>query len=255
MKTERLNLLTQYVQKKGAVTITEICEQFDVSVNTARRDIAALISKGEFKKVYGGIAVEDVTSSPYIQRKSLHISEKQSIGQLASTLVENNMVVFLDSGTTTPCILEYLAAKENITIVTYSLPVLCEAAKYPSLCVIALGGLFDHVTQSFSSQAIASELSQLNIHLAFISATCISIKYGLSNYSYQEAVTKQIVTNCCSKVILLADHSKFGLVAVRSFFPFEKLTGLVTDCLPPQEFLRVIEENQIKLLYPGSSDS
>ena len=52
-------------------------------------------------------------------------------------------------------------------------------------------------------------------------------------------------------MILMADHSKFGLVGVRSFFPFERLSGIVTDECPPDEFLPVIQKNHIRLLYPG----
>lgn len=251
MKIERLNLLEQYVQEKGVAAITDIAEHFNTSTNTTRRDIAALIQRGGFKKVYGGIAVEETTATPYFQRRTEHLSEKQTIGKLASTMVDDNMVVFLDSGSTTPHILEGLAKKKNITIITYSLSVLYEAAKYPSLNIIGLGGLFDHSTQSFSGHMVLSELSRLNIHIVFISATCVSVQHGLSNYSFQEAEIKQCVTNCCSHVVLMADYSKFGLVGVRSFFPLNKLSGIVTDRCPPKEFMSVINENHIRLLYPG----
>ena len=252
MRIERLRLLEQYVQDKGSATIADISENFHISTNTTRRDIAILIGKGGFKKVYGGIAVEEeLSAAPYTQRKSVHFQEKQSIGSLAATLVEDNTVIFLDSGSTTPHILESLSFKQNITVITYSLSVLCEAAKYPSLNIIGLGGFFNHSTQSFSGHTVIDELSQLNIHTIFISATCVSVHHGLSNYSFQEAEIKQSVTRSCSQVILMADHSKFGLVGVRSFFPFERLSGIVTDECPPDEFLPVIQKNHIRLLYPG----
>ena len=136
MRIERLKLLEQYVQEKGVATITDISEHFNTSTNTARRDIAALIHQGGFKKVYGGISVEESTATPYIQRKTEHLHEKQLIGKLASTLVDDNTVVFLDSGSTTPHVLEGLSQKKNITVITYSLSVLCEAAKYPLLNII-----------------------------------------------------------------------------------------------------------------------
>lgn len=251
MRIERLKLLEQYVQEKGVATISDISEYFNTSTNTARRDIAALIHQGGFKKVYGGISVEKSTASPYIQRKTEHLPEKQIIGNLASTLVDDNTVVFLDSGSTTPHVLNGLSQKKNITVITYSLSVLWEAAKYPLLNIIGLGGLFNHSTQSFSGHTVLDELSRLNIHTVFISATCVSVQHGLSNYSFQEAEVKQCVVNCCPRVILLADSSKFGLVGVRSFFPLNQLSGIVTNCCPPDEFLSVIRENNIQLLYPG----
>lgn len=254
MRIDRLNLLDQYVQEKGSATIYEIADHFNISVNTARRDISSLISKGKFQKVYGGVSILENAAPSYAQRNTEHLEEKKQIGQLAATLADNNMVIFLDSGSTTPYTLEYLAQKENITVVTYSLSVLWEAAQYPSLRVIALGGLFNHKTASFSGAQALDELSHINIHMAFLAATSVSLQYGLSNYSYNEAEIKQQVAKYCSRVVLLADHSKFGHIAVKSFFPFEKLSGVVTDRCPPPEFMKVIQERKITLLYPGFSN-
>ena len=253
MRVERLKLLEEYIREKEVATTTDIANHFQTSINTTRRDIISLIEKGGYKKVYGGIAVQEpeAEAAPFVQRKSVNLQEKQSIGALAATLVNDNMVVFLDSGSTTPHILEGLSLKKNITIVSYSLSVLHEAAKYPSLNIIGLGGFFNHKTQSFSGHNVTDELSHLNIHIVFMSATCVSVQYGLSNFSFQEAEIKQSVVKYCSNIVLLADHSKFGLVGIRSYLPLKALSGIVTDQCPPAEFLPVIRENNINLLYPN----
>lgn len=251
MKVERIRLLEEYIRSKGMASIPEITKEFNISINTARRDITALLSNKQFKKVHGGVSVVDLDAPPYAQRRDLDLSQKQAIGLLAAQLVSDNMVIFLDSGSTTPHILAGLKHKSNITVITYSLSVLIEACKYPHLSIIGLGGIFNHKTASFSGHTILEEITQLNIQLAFMSATAVSLQYGLSNYSYQEAEIKMVVAKNSSRIILVADHSKFGHAAVRSFLPFSQLQGIVTDMLPPKEFISAIEDNHIQLIYPG----
>ena len=157
MRLDRLNEMEQYVLDQGTSSLEELCQHFDVSMNTVRRDLADLVQRGRLKKVYGGVSAESRTPSviPMSERASRNGSNKQIIGKLAASLVQDNMSIFLDSGSTTMRILPYLADKQNVTVITHSLMALYEAAKYPSLHVIALGGM--------TSQRMR-RLNGLNIH-------------------------------------------------------------------------------------------
>jgi DeoR family myo-inositol catabolism operon transcriptional repressor len=46
-------------------------------------------------------------------------------------------------------LLPYIAEKKNITVISHSLTALYEASKYPSLGVIALGGIYNRTSSSF----------------------------------------------------------------------------------------------------------
>lgn len=113
-------------------------------------------------KVYGGVSAGNRSPSviPISERSMRNDRAKQAIGRLAATLVQDNMSIFLDSGSTTMRILPYLADKQNVTVITHSLMALYEAAKYPSLHVIALGGMYNWVTSSFVGANTLDELSK-----------------------------------------------------------------------------------------------
>ena len=82
-------------------------------------------------------------------RSSLNPADKSLIGRMAAEEVADGDTIFIDSGTTTLCLLRYLVAKNRITIITHSLGALSEAAKYENMNIISLGGIYSPTTDSF----------------------------------------------------------------------------------------------------------
>ena len=56
MRAERLNAMEQYILGKETVSLEELSTQFSVSMNTIRRDVMELLSRGNIRKVYGGVS-------------------------------------------------------------------------------------------------------------------------------------------------------------------------------------------------------
>ena len=143
MKVSRLNSIEQYVISHETVSIDELCEVFGVSKNTIRRDLNELEMRGHITKVYGGVtATVPAGAVPAPIRSGLNQIDKSLIGRLAAEEVMDGDTIFIDSGTTTLCLLRFLVAKKRITIITHSLGALSEAAKYDNLNIISLGGIY-----------------------------------------------------------------------------------------------------------------
>lgn len=251
MRLDRLNAMEQYVLEKGTASLEDLAQKFEVSTNTVRRDLIDLLKRGKMTKVYGGVsAINGQAPVPISVRTMKNNQSKQIIGQMASTLVTDNMSIFLDSGSTTACILPYLAAKSNVTVITHSLTALYEAAKYPDLRVIALGGLYNAATSSYVGVSTLEALSRMTIDLVFIAATGVSIESGLTNTTFFEVEIKRSVTSLNKRVVLMADHTKFDHNALLSFCKFSDLAAVVTDVAPSERYLENIAQNNIQLLCP-----
>lgn len=255
MRSERLNTMEQYILGKENVSLEELSVQFNLSMNTVRRDIAELLSRGNIRKVYGGVS-SNLLNRPisFSIRERKNSAAKQLIGQLASRMVTDSASIFLDSGSTTPNLLRHLGERNSVTVITHSLTALYEASTLPNLNIIALGGVYAPVTSSFTGISTLDSLSRLSIETIFISATGVTIENGLTNNTYLEAEIKRNVVQRGSRVVLMADQSKFGHSAVISFCSFEQLYAIVTDSLPPKEYLDAIERYHIKLICPGHED-
>ncbi len=130
MKVSRLNSIEQYVISRETVSIDELCEVFGVSKNTIRRDLNELEQRGHITKVYGGVTATVPSGAvPTPIRSGLNQIDKSLIGRLAAEEVADGDTIFIDSGTTTLCLLRFLVAKKRITIITHSLGALSEASK------------------------------------------------------------------------------------------------------------------------------
>ena len=259
MRIDRLNMIEQYVIQYGTASLEDLAAHFGVSMNTIRRDVKQLLDRGALEKVYGGVAVKTELHShellPMSIRANKNSGAKQEIGRLAATLVQDNTSIFLDSGSTTPMLLPHLAQRSGITVITHSLSALYEAAKYPNLNIIALGGQFNPSTASYVGVSTIEALSHMRIDMIFLAATGVSLENGLTNSTYLEAEIKRNVVRRGSQVVLMADQSKFDHAAFITFCEFRQLSCLVTDQAPAQAYLAAMEAHGIRLLCPDTEDN
>lgn len=255
MRAERLNSMEQYILGKENVSLEELSIQFKISMNTVRRDVAELLSRGNIRKVYGGVSSK-LLNRPvgFSVREQKNSEAKEAIGQLAARLVTSGSSIFLDSGSTTPKLLRHLGETNGVTVITHSLTALYEASTFPNLNIIALGGIYTPMTSSFTGISTLDALSHLSIQTIFISATGVTIENGLTNTTYMEAEIKRSVVQRGNRVVLMADQSKFDYSAVISFCSFEQLYAVVTDKLPPQKYLEVMGRYGIRLICPGHEE-
>lgn len=253
VRVNRLDAMEQYIIDCGAVSLEDIAQEFNISTNTVRRDIQELLSrKNSIKKVYGGVAANAEFPQPYTSRAADHGKGKEEIGRLAAAFVEDGDAIYLDSGTTTPCMVKHLKNHRNITVLTNNLAVMTECALYPNITLITLGGVFDIHTSSFMGSIPLEALSRFTVKTVFLAATGVSICAGLTNSTYMEAEMKRAVSKVGERCILLADESKFGQAAAVKFYSFNDLYAIVTDSPPAQTYFEISEKFGIQLIYPGA---
>ena len=113
MKITRIQKIRDLLTEKNSISIPELCEQFNVSKNTIRRDIAELDKEGFIRKVYGGIMLKNVNNDkplePFTARENRNIDAKKAIARLAVSQIKEGDVVYIDSGTTTMHMVPLLA--------------------------------------------------------------------------------------------------------------------------------------------------
>ncbi len=251
MKQNRINEMVILLNQKKSISINELCNHFNVSLNTIRRDITELCNQGIASKVYGGIVLnEEKSVIPYNMRSVSNLNEKIQLARLASKFIDSNETIYVDSGTTTVNILPYISKKHNLTIISSSLNVYNEAIRFEHLNVIATGGLLYQKTNSFIGMSVIDSINSYHINKAFMAATGVCLESGANNNSYHEAEIKKSVINRCKKIILMVDHTKIDKSASILFCPLESLYAFVTDKKPPQQYIDFFKTHNIECLYP-----
>jgi DeoR family myo-inositol catabolism operon transcriptional repressor len=248
MKTHRIKNVEEYILKNESVSLDKLCDVFKVSKNTIRRDIKELLEKGKIKKIYGGVTINQKKLVPFEERNIKNHAEKKATAETASTYINDGDIIFIDSGTTTMWLIDYLKNKNNLTILTNNLGAIVSAAPYPNLNIISLGGTLKRKTNSFVGNSTSLVLKDYNISKAFMAATGISIEKGATNSSTEEYELKKLIVEKSDEIFLLVDSSKFDIISLMTYSPLENLDYIITNKNPSKKYLDFFKKNKINLL-------
>lgn len=215
---ERYRLILKYINEHGTCTVDELAEYVGTSYSTIRRDLITLDEQKMVCKVHGGVTAADITAPTdvsLIERATENATEKDYIGEYAAALIEDDSMVFLDAGTTTGAMIEYITAK-NITVVTNA-AFHARALAAKGIQTIVLGGNYKSSTDAFVGQMTVDNLKRFNFAAGFFGANGISERGQFSTPDIHEAAIKKEAFERCDKRYMLCDHTKFGKIAPITF--------------------------------------
>ena len=236
---ERQNQILQLIARLSRITINEVCETFSVSQATARRDLEALSSLGKIQRVHGGaIPVRQAIPEPPIMvRSGEQEGEKQRIGRLAASLIQDGEAVFLGSSTTVLEVAKNLRDRHDLTVLSNSLPVINILAGLPGITLVSLGGVLRKSELSFIGHITEGSLAEVHADKVFFGVRAMSLEHGLTNDYLPETLTDRAILGMGGQVIIVADYTKFGRVSTAFLAPLSAIHTLVTDSQAPPEFL------------------
>ncbi|MDD3335135.1 MAG: DeoR/GlpR family DNA-binding transcription regulator [Eubacteriales bacterium] len=249
MKENRMIDMEKYINEKSSATMEELCAHFNVSMNTVRRDVAQLLKRGTVEKVYGGVCARrnDSALTPYEIRRIDNEEAKVAIGRRAAELVRDGDIIFIDSGTTTLRMIDYLRDRQELNVITNNLEAIIHALPYPNINIIALPGQLRRKTNSFTGDDAVRSLKRYNIRLAFMAATGASMN-GVTNSSPMEYEIKNVAMQSCERSILLVGSNKFGVTGLMSYAKLGDFDTVVTDQEPPEEYVQLLQRENTELL-------
>lgn len=230
---QRQDLILERLKSEGALRVQDLATTLSVAPITVRRDLDALSQRGLIDKVHGGAALRDYAASeePTFEAKSTReLAEKEAIARAAAGLVHPGSAIALSAGTTTLALARELLAIPNLTIVTNSMRIadLLTLDTRERRTVILVGGSrtpSDALVGPIAEMVIES----LHVDRLFIGCHGVDPVAGLTTPNLAEAETNRHLVRCANQFILLADHTKWGVVGLSSFADLTDVNILVTD--------------------------
>ena len=240
---ERYRKLMEYLQENGIIKMDTLMDMFDISIETARRDLNHLEKEGLIKKIYGGATiVEKVTREPAnAERLASNINEKEAIGRKCAEFIEDGDSIMLEVGTTVLQIAKAVKEKKNLTVITNSLPVVQELIDTDFQLYI-IGGRIRHDEGAISGAVSMFEMSSFHINKAFIGAGGITLKNGISDFDIEESLVRRKIIEQSGEVFLAADSSKFGRDVLARIAPLDSVDLIITDDKIKPSLLSEFEE-------------
>lgn len=227
---ERHKLILKELKRKGSLNVLELVDITKASESTVRRDLLELDHQGLLKRVHGGAILVEKTSAaienPLSERQQLNLEEKERIGAYAGQLIEKNDMVYIDAGSTTLKLIEYITEKDATYVTNGLLQAQLLAQK--DLRVICLGGEIRGITGACVGAATLLELQRFHFNKGFFGTNGIDIEHGFTTPDNEEAMVKEIAFNCCDMNYVLCDHTKFNKLSPVHFADIEDAI-IITD--------------------------
>jgi DeoR family fructose operon transcriptional repressor len=253
---ERQSLILEQLEKEGKVEVNALAVRFSTSKETIRRDLKEMESSGLLQKTHGGaIPVEQKRSEGYelpLMARGVHkYDEKQRICKLAASLLEDGDTIFLDNSSTTIGLLRYVSKDIKITVLTNSIQIMLEAGslKNPNVTVISIGGIFNEKNYSIVGVLSRSFAQNFFPDKAIMSCRGVDETSGLTEANVQEIELKREMLTRSKQFILMADHSKFGLVGPVYLGGLEEVDCLITDTKTDPEKLKMFKPFNTRIIF------
>ena len=216
---QRHEIILNLLSEKGSITVTELKD----ILNT-------LDEQGRLTKVFGG-AVEKIngvstTELSVSQKADVNTEEKKKIAMYAARLVVPNDFIYIDAGTTTEYLIDYLEEK-NATYVTNAVTHARKLA-IAGFKVILIGGELKGLTEAVVGNQAIITIDRMNFNKGFFGTNGITEKSGFTTPDINEALVKETAFNHCHFKYILADSSKFGETSAVTFGNIGEAT-ILTD--------------------------
>ncbi len=232
----RQKQILEIIDKKNIVTLQELITIFDVSEATIRRDLTTLEEENLIYRTHGGATRKATTRSlenTLDMKKGEYIVDKQQVAKyICENFVQNGQTIYLDAGTSTYAMIEYLKDKK-LTVVTNSVYHLQKLVHH-KIHTYILGGVVKHSTHAIVGGAALEQLQKYSFDACFIGCNGIDHNFGISTADESEAILKNKALANSKHKYILADISKFGH---RKFQKFSELNDVtVISYKVPTEF-------------------
>ena len=220
----------------GSITVEQICNESGVSLATARRDLRNLEQQGRLRRNYGGaVPIEPLLyeqfrhASSYKDQIEKHTDEKRRIALAAARLISAGDTIVLTSGTTTNQVARSIPAGREVSVVTSTVNVAMELTNRPDVSVFVTGGFLRGEWISLVGPTAIQTLSGIFPDKVFIGANGVHPDHGVTAYHPDEAALNKTMVRQSREKIIVADHSKLGIVATHLICPVEEISLIITD--------------------------
>lgn len=253
LANQRHETILNLLRENGAVTASNLVKILRVSLETVRRDLKELESRGLLSRVHGGAVTRSdmKTFLDLDSRTSQFSAQKENLAQRAIEFVSEGDVIALDCGTTAIPFAECLKSRfTRLTVITYSYEIFKRLCHHAEFTVLLCSGDFDRTENAFYGKHALQMMQGLHAQKAFIFPSAISLEHGIYDFQTHLYAMQMGTIDCADQVFILADSSKFEKTGLYKLADMEKSFTYITDGEISEQLLELYLENEIKI-YTG----
>ena len=249
---ERQEEILDILNKNKSATVEELASELYVSGATIRRDLRAMEKQGLIIRSHGGAMPfkSSAEESAFSIREQANTNAKRTIANLAVRLIKNGDSVFLDSSSTVGLIIPLFNNFNYLSVITTGLRNALLLSQTNNVKIYITGGQIQNHSNSIIGTDTMDYISRIHANMTIISCTGIDLENGVTDSSIEQAKLKQQMRKNSDKVAVLCDSTKFGKTFLCKDFDFNEIDYLITEKLPPVEYIEKIASTKCKLITP-----
>lgn len=226
----RLEEIKSLLAKKNELKTHELAKYFNVSFDTARRDVLRLTTTGQAIRIHGGLMANTADEVPtYLTRSHIQSPLKNKMAQKAVPYFETGKYYFLTPSTTIAQFCNLIHGI-NAGILTNSLDNAFNLMQTTFPTVSILGGNIDKSNRFSYSPAALQLLDDIHFDATFAGSARVT-NQGIFTVDESDAFLSHKAISQSDKVIVFAEKYKFTTTTSSPFksCSLNKIDILITD--------------------------
>ncbi len=245
---ERHYEISEIINTNGKITVTEITDKYNISDESARRDLRLLEQKGLCKRTRGGaISIKQVGIKSPVDRdyQTMPIFDNyKEIVRYAISNISENDIIYLTSGSFGHIAVSFLPKDIHYTVVVNSVDIGKELRAFDNIDVYVTGGRMRQSGSMVDSFSV-SFVSNLHFDRCFMTGSGLTADFGVSNGTDETASFQRAIINNSKKKYLLIPGVKVGTNAFIKVCNADEFDEVVTDWECIEEQIAILVEKGI----------
>ncbi|MEA4984756.1 HTH-type transcriptional repressor GlcR [bioreactor metagenome] len=247
LKEERHKVIMKEINLHNKVLSVDLGILLNVSEDTIRRDLKELSDQDRIIKVHGG-AISKSLVRPFVSNNNIYAhEEKKIIASKAVTLLQNNMTLFFEGGTTILELANQLPKNMNLTIFTVSPQVAITLSDYENIHVHTIGGKLYKNAHIHVGASVINELSEIHCDICFLGVNAISIENGFTDIDWETVQVNKAMIKTAKKTVLLTISEKLNITKRYKVADLSNISYLITELDPKEKILQPYKKELIVL--------
>lgn len=248
LKAERLRAILNEVEVHNRVLLTDLASAMDVSIDTIRRDVKELDAAQKLRKVHGGAVSLGFAPVTGENLKVYALKEKRDIANKGMGLISDDMVIFIDGGTTCLEFARSLPAEMKLTCFTHSLPVALVLMSKPMVRTIFIGGTIAPESQVAIGSDTLRNFEGIQFDMGFIGTAYVDVEHGLTEFDWEIVQVKKAIISASRKTALLCISEKLNSRHRYTAASLSDIDKLITEKDPGEDILQPFHDQKIEII-------
>lgn len=253
---ERHLKIIELVRTQEYVSVQELAQYFNVTLQTIRRDVNKLSKEGLITRYHGGAGlIQDDIENAVKGRKTQLSSDVEKIASTVAEHIPNASSLFINVGDASEETAKALLGKERLTVITNNITVAEIFRENESIETVLTGGVVRKKDWAVTGESTVEFIKQFKVDFGIIGVAGIDPDGTLLDYDYNEVRVARAIIKNARKVFLVADHSRFDHNAIVCLCHISEVDTFFTDRMPPADIKNILTASGVNLVVADNSDS